>query len=89
MISVIDPAAMTVRGTVPTGSGPHGVVIGTSGTRAWVTNTYADTVSVVDLSTLSVAGTFTLGTISYSPRPPASRNSQTTQLNIPTPTQSR
>ena len=35
-LSVIDTAAMTVRGGVPTGSGPHGVVIDTSGTWAWV-----------------------------------------------------
>lgn len=31
-VSLIDTAAMTVRGTVGTGSGPHGVVIDTSGT---------------------------------------------------------
>ncbi len=93
MISVIDAAAMTVRGTVPTGSGPHGVVISSSGTRAWVTNTYANTVSVIDLPTLSVVATVPAGTepagISYSPRTPASINAQTTQLNIPTLIQSR
>ncbi|MGB8506331.1 YncE family protein [Mycobacterium sp.] len=93
MLSVIDTAAMTVRGTVPTGSGPHGVVIDTSGTRAWVTNTYVNTVSVIDLPTLSVVATVPVGPepagISYSPHPPAPAGAETTQLNIPTPTPSR
>lgn len=62
MLSVIDTASMTVRGTVSTGSGPHGVVIDTSGTWAWVTNTYANTVSVADLPTLSVVATVPVGT---------------------------
>lgn len=87
-LSVIDTAAMHVRGTVPTGSGPHGVVIDTSGTRAWVTNTYANTVSVADLPTLSVVTTVPVGTqpagISYSTRPPVPTSTTTTQLNIPT-----
>ena len=53
---MIDTAAITVRGTVDTGSGPHGVVIDTSGTRAWVTNSYDNTVSVINLGSVSVGG---------------------------------
>ncbi|WP_179962846.1 YncE family protein [Mycolicibacterium fallax] len=35
--SSIDTATMTVRSTATTGSGPHGVVVDTAGTRAWAT----------------------------------------------------
>jgi YVTN family beta-propeller protein len=73
-VSLIDTAAMTVRGAVGTGSGPHGVVIDTSETRAWVTNSYENTVSVINLGSLSVVAAVAVGTgpsgISYSPRPP-------------------
>jgi YVTN family beta-propeller protein len=90
-LSVIDTAVMSIRGAVPTGSGPHGVVIDTSGTWAWVTNTFANTVTAVNLATLSVAATVPVGTepagISYSPSPPVV--AETTQLNIPTPAPSR
>lgn len=41
---------MTVRTTVATGAGPHGVVIDPAGTLAWVTNSYDNSVSVVDLA---------------------------------------
>lgn len=87
--SVIDTAAMTVRGSVDTGSGPHGVVIDPSGTRAWVTNTFADTVSVIDLTNLSAPATIAVGKepngISFSPRPPAAAPAATVTLDIPDP----
>lgn len=86
-VSVIDTAAMTADGTVDTGSGPHGVVIDTSGTRAWVTNTFDDTVSVIDLSDLSASATIAVGRkpngISFSPRPPAAVPATTVTLDIP------
>ena len=92
-LSVIDTNAMTTRGTVPTGSGPHGVVIDTSGTRAWVTNTYANTVSVIDLPTLSLVAAVPVGAepagISFSTRSPAPASTTTTQLNVPAPAASR
>ena len=92
-LSVIDTNAMTTRGTVPTGSGPHGVVIDTAGTRAWVTNTYANTVSVIDLPTLSVVAAVPVGAepagISFSTRSPAPASTKTTQLNIPAPAAGR
>ncbi|KDE97107.1 conserved exported hypothetical protein [uncultured Mycobacterium sp.] len=87
-VSVIDAAAMTVRSSVPTGAGPHGVVVDTSGTRAWVTNTYDNTVSAINLGSMSVVATVAVGAepsgISYSPRPPAAFGATAT-LNIPTP----
>ncbi|MCV7151827.1 hypothetical protein [Mycolicibacterium pyrenivorans] len=88
-MSVIDTEAMTVRGTASTGSGPHGVVVDTSGARAWVTNTFDDTVSVIDLSNLSAPATVAVGKepngISYSPRPPAAPTAATATLDVPAP----
>lgn len=87
--SLIDTATMTVRATVATGAGPHGVVIDSAGTRAWITNSYDNTVSVVDLASQAVLATIPVGTgpngISYSPRPP-SASAATIPLNIPAPT---
>lgn len=73
-VPLIDAAAMTVRGTVDTGSGPHGVVIDTAGTRTWVTNNYDNTVSVINLGSCrwwrqSPSAPGPRG-ISYSPRLP-------------------
>lgn len=88
-LSVIDTAAMTIRGTVDTGSGPHGVVIDNSGERAWVTDTYDDTVTVVDMQRLSVVAKVSVGRqpsgITYSPRRPTSP-AATVTLDIPQPT---
>lgn len=88
-VSVIDTAAMTVRSTVDTGSGPHGVVIDPSGTRAWVTNTFDDTVSVIDLTNLSAAATIVVGEepngISFSSRPPVVAPAATVTLDIAAP----
>lgn len=85
--SVIDTAVMTVRGAVPTGRGPHGVVIDGTGDRAWVTDSYDGTVTAVDLSTLSATATIAVGTgpngISYSPRPPAAAPA-VVALDVPT-----
>ncbi|WP_372489518.1 hypothetical protein [Candidatus Mycolicibacterium alkanivorans] len=88
-LSVIDTKAMTTRGTVITGAGPHGVVIDASGNWAWVTNTYDNTVTAVDLSTLSAMAPVPVGTqpsgISFSPLAPASAPANVTTLAIPTP----
>jgi len=86
-LSVIYTAAMTTRGTVTTGSGPHGVVIDTSGRWAWVTNSFDNTVSVVDVAGLSVVATIPVGNepngISASPKPPAAAPTNSTTLTIP------
>lgn len=74
-VTMIDPESMTVESTVQAGSGPHGVVIEPTGQRAWVTNLYDDTVSVIDLTAKATMATVTVGDkpngISYSPLPPA------------------
>ncbi len=86
-LSVIDTTAMTTRGTVGTGAGPHGVVIDTAGTWAWVTNSYDDTVVAVDLTNLSALSPIKVGTqpngISYSPNAPASAPAEGVTLDIP------
>lgn len=88
-MSVIDTAAMTIRDTVGTGSGPHGVVIDTSGTRAWVSNIFDDSVSVIDLGSRSALATIAVGKepngVSYSPRPPTVPASATITLDVPAP----
>ncbi len=86
--SLIDTATMTVRATVATGAGPHGVVIDPAGTLAWVTNSYDNSVSVIDLASQTVLATIPVGEgpngISYSPRPPAA-SAPTIALNLPAP----
>lgn len=85
-VSVIDPGAMTVEANIPAGSGPHGVVIEPTGQRAWVTNLYDDTVSVIDLSTDETVATVQVGDkpngISYSPEPPTP-GPATTSISVP------
>lgn len=80
---------MTVRASLDTGTGPHGVVIDPTGVRAWVTNTYDNTVSVVDLTALSVSPALPVGQgpsgISFSPRPPTAVGAPTATLTIPAP----
>ena len=87
-VSPIDTTAMTVRATVPTGGGPHGVVIDPAGTLAWVTNSYDHSVSTIDLASQTVTATIPVGKgpngISYSPRPPAA-GAPTVALNLPAP----
>lgn len=87
-LSLIDAAAMTPQGTVATGTGPHGVVVDSTGTRAWVTNSFDSTVSVVDLGSKSVQATVPVGNgpngISYSSKPPAV-SAATVALDIPAP----
>lgn len=87
-VSLIDTATMTVRTTVATGAGPHGVVIDPAGTLAWVTNSYDNSVSVVDLAGQTVSVTIPVGEgpngISYSPRTPGS-STPTVALDLPAP----
>ncbi len=87
-LSVIDPTTMGVTGTVRTGSGPHGVVVDPSGTRAWVTNVDDDTVSVVDIAGLAVLATIPVGDmpngVTFFRRPPAPAAAPTIDLNLRT-----
>lgn len=49
-ISILDPVAGTNLATVPVGARPYGVAFASG--RAFVTNQYEDTVSVIDMQTL-------------------------------------
>lgn len=88
-LSAIATAAMTIRGTVTTRSGPHGVVIDASGQWAWVTNSFDNTVTTVDLAGLSAVATIPVGNepngISSSPKPPAAAPTNNTRLTVPAP----
>jgi YVTN family beta-propeller protein len=85
-VSLIDTARMTVRATVETGAGPHGVVVDPAGTFAWVTNSGDNSLSAVDLADRSVSATVPVGErprgVSYSPRPPAP-GASTVELDLP------
>lgn len=58
-LSVVDPKAGRVLATVPVGQRPYGVTFAAD--RAFVTNQYADTVSVISLATLDTERTISVG----------------------------
>ena len=74
-VSLIATASMAVTGRLATGSGPHGLVVDPTGRRAWVTNLYDGTVSVLDLTVRRTVATVKVGDepngISFATRPPA------------------
>ena len=88
-VSAIGTDGMTSRATVSTVAGPHGVVIDASGSWTWVTNSYDDTVTPIDLSTLTASAPIPVGTqpsgISYSSRVPAAAPADVITLEIPIP----
>lgn len=71
-MSFIDVAGLKVAATIKTGAGAHAMVIVCDGRRAYVANTYANTVSVIDMGTRKVIATVRVGKgpdgISIAPR---------------------
>ena len=71
-VSVVDAETMRAVAEIPTGDGPHGLTTDGSGARAWVTNAFDDTVTVLDLRSRTATGTVSVGDspngISFSPR---------------------
>ena len=59
--SVIDLAAGSVIATVETGRGAHGVVVCETGSRAFVTNLYDNTLTEIDVATQAVRRRFQVG----------------------------
>jgi len=53
-VSVIDLQTRKVATTLQTGAGAHGVVVDRDGRYAFISNTYANTVSVIDVKSLKV-----------------------------------
>lgn len=60
-VSVIDLRSFTIAKTVVTGAGAHGVVIDREGRYGYVSNTYANTVSAIDLKDGRVVATLRVG----------------------------
>jgi YVTN family beta-propeller protein len=56
-VSIIDPAAGTVLGTVAVGRGPYAVATHPTVDRAYVTNSYDHTVSIIDTAARVVVAT--------------------------------
>ena len=61
MLYFIHPISGVVADSVTVGSGPHGVCTNSLGTRAYVTNTNANTMSMIDLNTKTVLKTVATG----------------------------
>jgi len=60
-VSVVDLAAGTVVGTIPTGGFPHGFRMSPNGNEIYVANVEDDSVSVLDPATRVEAGTIAVG----------------------------
>ncbi|MGW2714277.1 YncE family protein, partial [Streptomyces sp. NPDC001356] len=61
-VSVVDTTTgKTTGGPVPVGSHPKDVVVSPDGHRAYVTNEYSDSLSVIDTSTNKVTDTVRVG----------------------------
>lgn len=60
-LSMIDLGSFKVIKTVDTGAGAHGVAIDREGRYAYITNTYAGSLSVLDIRKRSVAATVPVG----------------------------
>lgn len=59
-VSVIDLSTFSTQ-RIRTGSGAHGVVVGSDGRHAYVTNLYANSVSVIDVQTRKSVATVAVG----------------------------
>lgn len=59
-VSVIDLANFSTQ-QIQVGSGAHGVVVGTDGRHAYVSNLYANTVTVIDVQTSTTVATVAVG----------------------------
>jgi YVTN family beta-propeller protein len=60
-VSVINMETFEAAKTIETGPGAHGVVVDRDGRYAYVTNIYANSVSVLDVKDLKVVATVPVG----------------------------
>ena len=60
-VSLIELESFKVTKTVVTGAGAHGVVVDREGRHAYVTNMYANSVSVLDVKDRKVVKTVPVG----------------------------
>ncbi len=86
-LTLLDLPSMKVRATVKTGPGAHGVAIDNDSHFAWVTNTWDDSVSVVDIRRARVVARIPVGKapngISLSPHPARHAPSPKIALDLP------
>ncbi len=68
IVTVIDTATSTIRGTIPVGSGPWGTAVTPDGSKVYVANSVDNTVSVIHTATNSVASTIVLGAVTAADR---------------------
>src|SRR5687767_11982569 len=59
------PPCATIVATVPVGTQPYAVAAHPGGTLAYVTNSYDDTVSVIDVARAQVVATVPVGSLPY------------------------
>lgn len=85
-LALFDATTLRPGPVVQTGAGAHGVVITPDSRYAYVTNVYADTVSVVDLTAGVTVATVPVGDapngLSFSAAPPAKPHSKTIELDF-------
>lgn len=62
LVTVVDLATYTVKGTIPTGVGPVGVAFSQNGSLAVVANNTAGTATLIDTATYAPIRTVTVGT---------------------------
>lgn len=86
-LSILDADTMTLVARVETGSGPHGVTVAPDESRAWVTNAYGGTVTVVDLVRREVVDTVDVGAypngITFSSVVPEETDPERMQMVLP------
>ena len=86
-VSVVDTNTFKLVSTLETGTGAHGVVIDPSGSYAYITNIYGNTVTVIDIQQQKVIATAPSGIapngISFSTQPAVPASSDVMQLEIP------
>jgi len=89
-LKLFSPLDLKLLATITTGRGAHGVVIAPGDLRAYVTNVYDDTVSVIDLVTHTAVATISVGDapngISFIAGAPAAPASAVISLQLEVPT---
>lgn len=60
-VTLIDLPTQMVRTSIQTGAGAHGIVVDTQGRYAYVSNTYANTISAIDLQAGKPVATIPVG----------------------------
>jgi YVTN family beta-propeller protein len=60
--ALVDPQTNQVVAKIPTGRGPHEVAVSPDGKRAYVANTNANLITVIDVPARKVLSTFATGT---------------------------